>query len=207
MNDVVGLLRFLPSGINDIVGMAAPIVPALTPTSTGIAQLNTTGLVSEVVHAPNRNSITFVEPSYPFAPAWRLALGNTDGFAADFAMQSLEALSISVYFMVVDQEWDAMWEDDPSKYYALLDLEFESSELAISLGDLNWHWCFSVSVRPDAYWNASPLSCFPNDLFISTSDMVAPGAVSLPGTLSRHTEETGRASDIEAVLVNRFGFQ
>ena len=207
MNWAVSLLQYLPSDINNVVGIALPIVPALTPTSTDIAQLNTTGLVSEVVNAPNRNSIAFVESSYPFAPGWRLALGNADGFAADFAMQSLEALSWSVYYMAVDQEWDAIDEYDDNRYYALLDLEFESSELAMSLGDLNWHWCFSVSVRPDDYWNASSLSCFPNDLFISTADMVAPGAVAIPGTASRHTEETGRATDIESVLVNRFGFQ
>jgi hypothetical protein len=94
---------------------------------------------------------------------------------------------------------------DTSRYYALLDLEFESGELATSLGDLNWHWCFSVSVRPANYWYAPVSSCFPNDLFISTADMLAPGAFLHTGQASSHTEETQRATDIESVLVNRFG--
>lgn len=205
MNAAVSLLQYLPAELDIVVGIVAPVVPELAPASGTMVQLEVTGLGSEVANAPVRASLTFTEASYPEAPAWRLALGNSSGHTADFAMQALEALAITVAYTAAYQQQDAMWESDPTRYYALLDLEFEASELAISLGDLDWHWCFSVSVRPNNYWYAPTISCYANDLFISTADMVAPGAFQNIGQASSHTEETRRATDIESVLVNRFG--
>jgi hypothetical protein len=79
-----------------------------------MAQVNATGLGSEMANAPVRASLTFAEASYPDAPAWRLAMGNSVGNTADFAMQALQALSATVYYTALSQESDAMWEYDSS---------------------------------------------------------------------------------------------
>jgi hypothetical protein len=172
-----------------------------------VARSGDQGLPSELANVPEgrRASLYYEEGLYWYAPAWRVALGNEDGLVLSNALSVLEGYTWQVYDEAVDEQNDFDWSsDDDDRYWALSDLTWDTLNMAVDIDGLDFEWCADVSMRYYDYWNAPTMACNPNDLFIATDDMFAPGAAQWQGTPVMHVVETMQGPDIQRVLQGQF---